>query len=514
MGYKTIQIKVPTDYSKEQLRNLIEKELGIKDFSYQIEKQSLDARKKNDIHCIVGLLVSSEEIAGDDFAAPQALEIPFKKRSEKVVVVGSGPAGFFAAHVLQLAGFKVTILERGSEVERRTGAIELLESKGEFDDQNNYAFGEGGAGTFSDGKLTSRSKHISRERGFILSEYVKAGAPAEIEYMAYPHVGTDNLKVIVAHLRRQFLNNGGTFLFDTQLKDIIFKGKRAIGVVSDKGELEADHIILATGHSAYDTYRMLIKKGVEFGTKNFAIGHRIEHPQKLINKAQWGRESLPGVKAAEYRLSTKATSGLGVYSFCMCPGGMVVPAAAYKEKSVVNGMSQYKRDGQFANAGCVVGVHPDLLMGKVCSPIEILDWMDKLEESFYAFSDSYIIPANMAADYMQGKESKLLSDSSYPLGLKSAPLFDLIPGVVNQALRDGLRDFSRKLHGFDQGILMGLESKTSSPIQVSRDKNGKCTGFENLYFVGEGSGFAGGIISSAADGVKCAINISNNVEFF
>ena len=213
------------------------------------------------------------------------------------------------------------------------------------------------------------------------------------------------------------------------LRTLFSKGKVAIGVVSDKGELEADHVILATGHSAYDTYRMLIKKGVEFGTKNFAIGHRIEHPQKLINRAQWGRESLPGVKAAEYRLSTKATSGLGVYSFCMCPGGMVVPAAAYKEKSVVNGMSQYKRDGQFANAGCVVGVHPDMLMGKVCSPIEILDWMDKLEGSFYAFSDSYIIPANMAADYMQGKESKLLSDSSYPLGLISAPLFNLIPGV-------------------------------------------------------------------------------------
>jgi uncharacterized FAD-dependent dehydrogenase len=323
--------------------------------------------------------------------------------------------------------------------------------------------------------------------------------------MAYPHVGTDNLKVIVAHLRREFIKNGGTFLFDTQLMDIIFKGNMAMGVVSDKGEIEADHVILATGHSAYDTYRMLIGKGIQFGTKNFAIGHRIEHPQKLINRAQWGRESLPGVKAAEYRLSTKATSGLGVYSFCMCPGGMVVPAAAYKEKSVVNGMSQYKRNGQYANAGCVVGVHPNMLMGKVCSALEILDWMDKLEESFFASSNSYIIPAIMAADYIQGKESKSLPGSSYPLGLNSADLFNMIPTPVYQSLRDGIKDFSRKLHDFDKGVLMGLESKTSSPIQVSRDGNGKCTGFENLYFVGEGSGFAGGIISSAADGVKCAI---------
>jgi uncharacterized FAD-dependent dehydrogenase len=505
MGFKTIQLKVPTDYSAEYLRNVIGKQLRLKDFSFQIEKQSLDARKKNDIHWLIGLLVFSEEIEGDDFVVPVPLEIPFKKRTEKIVVVGSGPSGFFAAHVLQMAGFQVTIFERGSEVEQRSRAIALLERKGEFNGQNNYTFGEGGAGTFSDGKLTSRSKHISRERSFILSEYVKAGAPAEIAYMAYPHVGTDNLKVIVAHLRRQFLSNGGSFLFDTQLKDIIFKGDRARGVVSSKGEMEADHIILATGHSAYDTYRMLMEKGVLFGTKNFAIGHRIEHPQRLINQAQWGRETLPGVKAAEYRLSTKSKSGLGVYSFCMCPGGKVVPAAAFKEKCVVNGMSNYQRDGQFANAGCVVGVHPDMLLGYKCSPIEILDWMDELEGSFFAFSNSYMIPANMAADYIQKEESKFLSSSSYPLGLKSAPLFNLIPNVVSQAIGEGLKDFNRKLHGFDRGLLMGLESKTSSPIQVSRDRNGKCTGFENLYFVGEGSGFAGGIISSAADGVKCAI---------
>lgn len=505
MGNKTIQIKVPTDYSEELLRNAIGKQLRLKDFSFQIEKQSLDARKKNDIHWLLGLVVSSEKIEGDDFVAPEPLKIPFKKRTEKVVVVGSGPSGFFAAHVLQLAGFQVTIFERGSKVEQRSRAIELLESNGEFNNQNNYTFGEGGAGTFSDGKLTSRSKHISRERSFILSEYVKAGAPAEIVYMNYPHVGTDNLKVIVAHLRQQFIDNGGTFLFETQLKDIIFKGNRARDVVSNNGEMEADHIILATGHSAYDTYRMLIEKGIQFGTKNFAIGHRIEHPQKLINRAQWGRETLPGIKAAEYRLSTKSKSGLGVYSFCMCPGGKVVPAAAYKEKSVVNGMSNYQRDGQFANAGCVAGVHPDMLLGHKCSPGEILDWMDELEGSFFAFSNSYMIPANMAADYIQKNESKFLSNSSYPLGLKSAPLFNLIPRMVSQAITDGLKDFSRKLHGFNQGLLMGLESKTSSPIQVSRDRNGKCTGFENLYLVGEGSGFAGGIISSAADGVKCAI---------
>ncbi len=507
MGFKHIQIKVPTGYSEEELRAALGKQLGIKDFSFQIEKKSLDARKKNDTHWLLGILVLSAELSGENYVAPEALDITHKKRSEKVVVIGSGPAGFFAAHVLQLAGFQVTIIERGAEVDQRSRAIDLLESKGVFNEQSNYAFGEGGAGTFSDGKLTSRSKHISRERSFILSEYVKAGAPEEILYMTHPHVGTDNLKIIVANLRKQFLKNGGTFLFETQLKDLLLKGERALGVISDKGDFEADHIILATGHSAYDTYRMLIDKGIQFGTKNFAIGHRIEHPQKLINKAQWGRESLDGVKAAEYRLSTKTKSGLGVYSFCMCPGGMVVPAAAFKEKSVVNGMSQYQRDGNFANAGCVAGVHPDLLLGHTCSPNEILDWMDEMEGKFYADSEGYNIPANMAADYMQKRQSRFIGKSSYPLGLHSAPLFNMVPKIVSQAIRDGLADFSRKLHGFDKGLLMGLESKTSSPIQVSRDRAGKCSGYENLYFVGEGSGYAGGIISSAADGVKCAMSL-------
>ncbi len=509
MGNKSIQIKVPTDYSEEELRKAVGEKVGSKDFSFQIEKKSLDARKKNDIHWLLGLTVSSEKIEGDAYAAPEPLAIPYKKRNEKVVVVGSGPAGFFAAHVLQQAGFQVTIIERGAKVEQRNRDIALLDSKGEFKAQSNYAFGEGGAGTFSDGKLTSRSKHISGERRFILSEYVKAGAPEEIQYMSYPHVGTDKLKVIVAHLRQTFLDNGGSFQFDTQVKDIQIRGDKASGVVTDKGELEADHVIFATGHSAYDTYRMLIGKGVQFGTKNFALGHRIEHPQALINQSQWGREALPGVKAAEYRLSTKSASGLGVYTFCMCPGGTVVPAAAFEEKSVVNGMSHYQRDGHYANAGCVAGVHPDMLLGHACSPLEILDWMDALEAKFFAFSNSYTIPANMAYDYLRKNGSNKLTKSSYPLGLQAAPLFNMLPSMLSTAIGDGLKDFSRKLHGFDKGMLMGLESKTSSPIQVSRDRLGNCTGFENLYFVGEGSGFAGGIISSAADGVKCAMALGS-----
>lgn len=509
MGYSVIQEKFPTNYSDDDIRKALSSKLGTNDFTFQIEKKSLDARNKSYPHWLLTLLVSSAKLAGEDYQLPVPLNIPYKKRNEKVVVIGSGPAGFFAAHVLQLAGFDTTIAERGSDVRERSKAIVKLEKYGEFSAQNNYAFGEGGAGTFSDGKLTSRSKHISAERDFILSEYVKAGAPEEILYMAHPHLGTDKLKIIVANLRSQFLNNGGEFLFDTQLEDIVVNGNKVDKIVCNSGELEADHIVLATGHSAYDSYRMLIKRGVQFSTKRFAIGHRIEHPQKLINLAQWGRESLPGVKAAEYRLSTTTGSGLSVYTFCMCPGGRVVPAAAYDKKSVVNGMSYYSRNGEFSNSGCVVGVHPDMLIGHQCTPTEILDWMDRLEGQFYKFSDSLVIPAAKVKDYMQKTESKELPRSSYSLGLQAAPLYDLVPNIVSKAIAEGIGDLNRKLKGFDQGVLMGLENKTSSPLQVAREKNGKCTGFDNLYFVGEGSGYAGGIISSAADGVKCALSLSN-----
>ena len=509
MGYKKLQLELPTDYSYEHIRKAVNKQFGVKRFSTQFEKKSLDARKKNNPHWLVSMVISSDQLEGDAYINPEPLQINYKKRTEKVVVVGSGPAGFFAAHVLQLAGYKVTIIERGSAVDKRSKAIEQLETKGEFNSTNNYAFGEGGAGTFSDGKLTSRSKRISDERRFILTEYVKAGAPEEILYMSYPHVGTDNLKIVVAALRKQFEENGGQFMFDTQLEDLKVKEGKVTGLICNTGEIDADHVILATGHSAYDTYRMLIDKGVKFGTKNFAMGHRIEHAQKLINRAQWGKESLPGVKAAEYRLTSKSKSGLPIYSFCMCPGGTVVPSAAFEQKSVVNGMSYYLRDGNFANAGCVVGVHPDMLLGHKCSPTEILDWMDKLEEKFYSFSNSLVIPSNRAYDYMKRKESKEVVRTSYPLGVQSAPLYDMVPDFISKALTEGLEDFSRKIKGFDRGVLMGLENKTSSPLQVARERNGKCEGFDNLYFVGEGSGYTGGIISSAADGVKCAIELSS-----
>ena len=507
MGSKIIEIKTSTGYSDEDLKQRIAKELRLADFSWHIENKSLDARKKNNIHWVLRIGVHSPAIGGRDPEPIGSLEIPYKLRNKRIVITGSGPAGFFAAMVLQRAGFDTIILERGAEVDKRAQGIAHFEKAGQFSPIANYAFGEGGAGTFSDGKLTSRSKHISRERDFFISSYIEAGAPAEIGYMAYPHVGSDNLRKVVKNLRDKYLELGGDIRFETTLNDLIMDNGRVLAALAGGETIPAGYFVVAPGHSAYETYRMLIKRGVPFRTKNFAIGTRAEHRQDLINRAQWGVDTLSGVKAAEYRLTSEADGKHPVYSFCMCPGGMVVPAATYQDINIVNGMSNYRRNGRFANAGCVAGIHPDQLAGKQASPLEALDWLENLERSFYAFSDGYQAPFCRISDFITGIESNEIPETSYPLGIKPAPLWNLLPSVVTRALREGLKDFDHRLKGYGQGILLGLESKTSSPVQALREKNGLCTGFENLFIAGEGSGYAGGIVSSAADGIKIAMKI-------
>jgi uncharacterized FAD-dependent dehydrogenase len=508
MGYRELSLKLPPDFQEGDLQRAIVKKLGIGAFSWQIEHKSLDARKKANIHWQVRVSVLSEELTGGEPVVPPALAVPSRTRDERAVVIGSGPAGFFAALVLLKAGFQTTLIERGTEVKKRARGIRSFETTGLFDPVSNYAFGEGGAGTFSDGKLTSRSKHISKEKRFIIESYIRAGAPEEIRYLAHPHLGSDNLKTIVVNLRKEFLDLGGRILFETLLEDLKIQGERVVEAVTASGGIEADYCIIAPGHSAYETYRMLIRKGVEFRTKNFALGSRVEHPQELINLAQWGREQLPGVKAAEYRLTSRGNGDLPVYTFCMCPGGVVVPASAYAHINIVNGMSRYRRNGTFANAACVAAVSPEGLMGRETSAPQALDWLEALEERFFRYAEGFAAPFCTIEHFIKGKGSPPISASSYPLGLKPSPLWELLPPRVSDALRVGLKDFSRKIKGFETGTIMGLESKTSSPIQVLRDTNGLCRGFENLYVVGEGSGWAGGIISSGADGIKAAMHIA------
>lgn len=507
MGYKRISLKLPTGYDDDLLKKKIRQIIKTNDFTYSIENKSLDARNKNNIHWQMRVMITSDAFGESMPVSNDELTIPYKKRDSKVVVVGSGPAGFFAAFILQQAGFSTTLIERGTDVKKRTEGIAKFESSGIFNPVSNYAFGEGGAGTFSDGKLTSRSKRISAEKKFILSSYVKAGAPKEIEYMTHPHLGSDNLKIIVKNLRQQFEDIGGTYIFETIMTDIIVKNGKVSQIQTNKGDIDADYFFIAPGHSSYDTYRLLMKKGVGFHSKNFAIGSRMEHQQEVINVAQWGRKSLPGVKAAEYRLTSKGDGRQQVYSFCMCPGGVIVPATAVEKANIVNGMSRYLRNDNFANAACVATVNLNTMLNREVSAMETLDWMEKLEHSFYEFSGGYAAPYCSIQDFINKKVTFGETSTSYPMGIKQAPLWELLPRGIEIAMREGLKDFIRKMKGFETGNILGLESKTSAPIQVDRDKGGRCISFENLYVIGEGSGYAGGIISSAADGVKAVMGI-------
>ncbi len=507
MGYKEIEINLPTSYTEEDLKYYLSKKLGLKEFSYKLINKSLDARKKGNILWRIKAGVTSDSIKGELPVTKDVLHLNYKKRNKRIIVTGCGPAGFFAAYVLQKSGFDVVLIERGVEVDKRAVEINKFEKEGVFNPIGNYAFGEGGAGTFSDGKLTARSKRVSKEKEFILSTYIAAGGPKEIAYMTHPHLGTDNLKKIVKNLRDDFKRDGGTLLFETMLTDLNITNGNVKEAITSGGELQGDYFLIAPGHSAYETYRMLMNKGVPFRTKNFAIGSRAEHKQEIINQAQWGIASLPGVKAAEYRLSSKADNKHQVYTFCMCPGGKVVPATAYNHTNIVNGMSYYQRNGAFANAACVAALHPDQLAGRTVSPIEALDELEKLEASFYEFSNGYAAPFCTIRDFISQKPTTIPVNSSYPLGLLPAPLWEMLPPLVVSAMQKGLTDFSRKLEGYDQGILLGLESKTSSPIQVVRHENGLAESFDNLFIIGEGSGYAGGIMSSAADGIRAALRI-------
>ncbi len=510
MGNKELILKLPTDYSSEQLKKEISKKLRIKNFTFQITNKSLDARKKNFIHWNINLLVFSDELKGNDESEQEKLEIPYKKREKRIAVVGSGPAGFFSAYVLQKAGFKTIIIERGSEVNKRSESIDNFEKTAVFNSQNNYAFGEGGAGTFSDGKLTSRSKHISKERQFILDSYIQAGAPKEIAFLKHPHLGSDNLKIIVQKLREQYISLGGEFLFETMFQGFNQQDNKVKNIELNSGNIDIDYLILGTGHSAYETYRMLIKNGIKFRPKNFAIGSRIEHPQEIINQGQWGKKFLPGVKAAEYRLTAQTPDNVPIYTFCMCPGGIIVPAAAYENTNIVNGMSLYMRNGEFANSACVAGVNPEKMFGSSVNANLVLDWVESLEQQFFEYSNSYKAPFCSIESFINKKMLKSYSKTTYPMGIVDAPLWELLPEQITNSMRTGLVQFSQKIKGFETGNIMGLESKTSAPIQVLREKNGLCEGFENLYVVGEGSGYAGGIISSAADGIKAALEIIAN----
>ena len=510
MKNSEIVIEMPPGFDSEMLRDELSQKVDSAEFAFRIDKQSLDARKKHNIHWRLKVTVGKDDAALNETDETPKLDIKHAKRDKRVVVVGSGPAGFFAAFVLQKAGFTTTLLERGCEVATRAQGIAEFEKTAEFNPKCNYAFGEGGAGTFSDGKLTSRGKRIAAEREFIMSSYISAGAPAEIACMAHPHLGTDNIRRIVTKLRKEFEDNGGTTLFETTLTGLKVDGRRVVEAVTDKGAIETDYCYVAPGLAAYDTYRTLLDAGVPFEAKEFAIGHRVEHPQRMINKVQWGAEEVPGLKAAEYRLTAKPADAFPVYTFCMCPGGKIVPSAAFADSQTVNGMSSYARDGEFANAGCVAAIHPSALCIDNSNPTasEALDALKEIEANFAAFGGGFAAPFCSVHDFIRRRMPSEMPETSYPMEMVPAALWNLLPRPVSSSIRKGLQEFNRKIHGFKYGMIMGLESKTSAPVRVLRDRDSMLAdGFDNLFVVGEGSGWAGGIVSSAADGIKAAMKI-------
>jgi uncharacterized FAD-dependent dehydrogenase len=431
------------------------------------------------------------------------------------VVVGFGPCGIFAALVLAQMGLRPIVLERGKPVRERTKDTWGLWRKSVLDPESNVQFGEGGAGTFSDGKLYSQIKdprHLGRK---VMSEFVKAGAPEEILFEAHPHIGTFKLVKVVENMREQIIALGGEVRFRQRVTDLLIEegpaGKQLRGLtVLNQGsgkasELRADRAVLALGHSSRDTFEMLHERGVFMEAKPFSIGFRIEHPQGLIDRARWGRHAgHPLLGAAEYRLVHHAGNGRSVYSFCMCPGGTVVAATSEPQRVVTNGMSQYSRNERNANAGMVVGIEPSDYPG---GPLAGVALQRELESrAFVLGGGTYEAPGQLVGDFLGGRPSTQLGDvePSYKPGVKLGDLATALPGYAIEALREALPAFGRKIKGFDRpdAVLTGVETRTSSPVKITRGEDYQSLNVRGLYPAGEGASYAGGILSAGVDGIR------------
>lgn len=478
-----------------------------------IYKKSLDARRKNDIHFVYSVIMETEETDTklppeiSVFEKPETFEILKKKPAKKVLVVGSGPAGLFAAYVLTLGGADVTLIERGSTVDIRQKEVQRFWNTGILNPECNIQFGEGGAGTFSDGKLNTRIG--SKLQGFVLKTFAQNGAPKEILYDSKPHIGTDILSVCVKNIREKIKKQGGLVLFDTCLTDLIVKnGKVSSAVLNNASYIDFDAVILAPGHSSRDTYKMLAARGVCMEQKPFAAGVRIEHKREFINKLQYGKgaekEILP---SADYRLVHNGESR-SVYSFCMCPGGVVVNASSEPGCLCVNGMSEHARMAENSNSALVVTVRPDDFDGE--SPLAGVEFQRKYEHAAYALCGGKG-PVQLARDFAKNRVSDTFDGvkPSFTGQTEFADLRECLPSFISDTLTEGLGEFEKKIKGFvtDGAILTGVEMRTSAPLRIKRDENFESISHKGLFPCGEGAGYAGGIMSAAVDGIKVAQKI-------
>ena len=494
----------------------------------RLTRKSVDARKKNDVHFVCSVeceikspatekLILSRRLKNISPSFPYVYSVERKKLlPHRPIVVGSGPAGLFAALILALGGQNPIILERGGDVKSRRASVERYFGGGELDPASNIQFGEGGAGTFSDGKLTTGTK--DKRIRFVLEQFVRAGASEEILYSAKPHVGTDVLTNVIVNMRSRITSLGGEYRFFSRLSDIrVHDGiLKAIEVSSPEGEEEiaVDHLILATGHSARDTFEMLYRRGIPMIQKPFAVGARIEHPQSVINYAQYGEfADRPELGAADYKLAVHLPDGRGVYTFCMCPGGYVVAAASEPESVVTNGMSLFARDGANANSALLVGVNPSDFGSE--HPLAGVEFQRRIERAAYAYTGSSRAPAQLVGDFLSGKPSVRFGETlpTYRPSVAIGEIGCCLPGFVTDSMKSGILLMDRKLSGFamHDAVLTAPETRSSSPVRIIRGEDMQSPEASGLYPCGEGAGYAGGIMSAAVDGIKCAEKILEQI---
>ena len=527
------EIRLPLDHTPDALRDAVLARLGIGEAAlrgFTVFRRAVDARRKAAIVLTYTIDVEAEDEAGllARHAASRHVgptpDMTYRfpdspPPARRPVVVGTGPCGLFAALILAQAGLRPLILERGKVVRERTKDTWALWRRGVLTPESNVQFGEGGAGTFSDGKLYSQisdPNHLGRK---VLTEFVAAGAPEEIFYVAHPHIGTFRLVGMVETMRATIERFGGEYRFGARVTDLAIDttgaARQVRGVVLDSGEtIETDHVILAIGHSSRDTFTMLRDRGVHLDKKPFAIGFRIEHPQSMIDRARYGDHAghkLLG--AADYKLVHHARNGRSAYSFCMCPGGTVVAATSEPGRVVTNGMSQYSRNERNANAGIVVGISPEDFPGDVLAGVEL---QRRLEEAAYvAGGSNYNAPGQLVGDFLAGRASTDFGAviPSYRPGVTLTDLSQSLPDYAIEAIREALPAFGQKIKGFDRedAVLTGIETRTSAPIRITRGADGQSLNTRGLFPAGEGAGYAGGILSAGVDGIRAAEAVARSL---
>jgi len=533
------ELKLPLEHSDAELKAAILKRLGMATdelIKYTVFRRGVDARKSAAIvfTYTLDIEVKNEKallarLKGDRNVVPSPdTSYHFVSKSPppnapRPVVIGTGPCGLFAGLILAQMGFCPIILERGKAVRERTKDTWGLWRQGRLNPESNVQFGEGGAGTFSDGKLYSQIKDPGHRGRKVLSEFVKAGAPAEILYVSKPHIGTFKLVTMVENMRAEIAALGGEIRFQCKVEDIdIEKGQvrgQIRGLRLAGGEtIAATHIVLAVGHSARDTFQMLFERGVHVEAKPFSIGVRVEHPQSLIDRARLGPNAgNPLLGAADYKLVHHCANGRSAYSFCMCPGGTVVAATSEPGRVVTNGMSQYSRNERNANSALVVGVTPADYPGCDSNPLAGIDFQRHWESlAFTAGGGDYKAPAQLVGDFLAGRPSTALGSvlPSYTPGIHLTDLAQCLPDYVVTALRESLPAFGREIKGFDMAdaLLTGVETRTSSPIRITRDDSFQSLNTRGLFPAGEGAGYAGGILSAAVDGIKVAEAVALSMQ--